>query len=388
MVGLSKLDQPQTELNSKYRGYLAKQKEAYQKGGKLEAMLEVEAEIENFEGEDSKLATHAELKRLQEIYRQQRADLTTERADKKIKMIESAEQAAKKLAETWTRENRIEDAKLALEESKRFASLADDPQLLKSLSKPPAKPTAASFAGVDPGEQMENEVGLKLCWIPAGRFSMGSPDDELGRVPDRENQVRVEFTMGFWIGKYEVTQEEYQAVMDFNPSGFKGVGKRGPVENVAWDDAMAFCSRLTMREQESGSLPKGWAYSLPTEAQWEYAGRAGSREPVSGGKLDEVAWFVENSGNTTHEVGQKVPNPWGLHDMIGNVREWCLNWYEDEAEGGTDPQGPEEGTMKPSRGGCYRNDAGPCRLASRSRSPKTGTSENLGFRVVIIETDS
>jgi len=136
---------------------------------------------------------------------------------------------------------------------------------------------------------MENGIGMKLCWIPAGKFQMGD-----------KKKVDVELTRGFWLGKYEVTQEEYEEVMGTNPAKFKKAGKRAPVEQVNWHEAMEFCGKLTGLEQNKGTLPHGWKYTLPTEARWE------------------LGWYKKRA---THEAGQKKANAWGLHDMHGNVRE-------------------------------------------------------------------
>ena len=232
---------------------------------------------------------------------------------------------------------------------------------------------------------MENALGMKLCWIPAGKFTMGSPEDEAGREADKEAQVKVELTRGFWIGQYEVTQEEYEEVMGTNPAKFKEVGKRAPVEMVNWEMAMNFCKELTEREQKQGKLPEGWAYTLPTEAQWEYACRAGEKGPYSGGKPDEVAWYEGNSGGTTHPVGEKLANPWGLHDMHGNVREWCQDWYDPSYPGGVliDPQGPATGSDRVHRGGRWGLSALDARCAERGRGRPGGTDFGIGFRVVL-----
>ena len=184
---------------------------------------------------------------------------------------------------------------------------------------------------------LPNDVNLEMIWIKPGVFTMGSPENELGRNDD-EIQHEVTLSEGYWLGKYEVTQNQYKAVMGVNPSFFKGANL--PVECVGWDDANNFCAKLTAREREAGRLPKGYEYTLPTEAQWEYACRAGTTTAFNNGKdipsadqrwnqpcpnLDEVGWCQYNSDGTTHSVGQKLPNAWGFYDMHGNVLEWCLD---------------------------------------------------------------
>ena len=160
------------------------------------------------------------------------------------------------------------------------------------------------------------ELGTEMLPIPAGGFVMGSPADERGHAADEDPSTRVMITRPFWLGKYDVTQKEWRVLMEDNPSKFRGDDR--PVEQVAWARAMEFCSRLTQRERDAGRLPEGYAYSLPTEAQGEYACRAGTTGPYAG-NLDDLAWYSGTSGDQTHPVGQKRPNAWGLYDMHGNV---------------------------------------------------------------------
>lgn len=167
-----------------------------------------------------------------------------------------------------------------------------------------------------------------FVWISPGTFVMGSPTNEPGRAPilggSSEVQHTVTLTRGFWLSDHEVTQSEYQSVMGKAPSNFKGAPDR-PVETVSWGDAMAYCQELTARERAVGRITVQQAYRLPTEAEWEYAARAGSQAPRYGA-LDSIAWFLENSGNQTHPVRQKTPNAWGLYDMYGNVSELCMDY--------------------------------------------------------------
>jgi formylglycine-generating enzyme required for sulfatase activity len=207
---------------------------------------------------------------------------------------------------------------------------------------------------------------------------MGRLESEPNRVGS-ETQVEVELTLGFWMGKYEVTQDEYVKIAGTNPAKFKEKGDDSPVEQVSYDEAVAFCEKLNERERKQGNLTEGWAYTLPTEAQWEYACGAGEKEPYSGGTLDEVGWYKDNSGGKTHKVGEKTANAWGLHDMHGNVQEWCLDWHVGKLLGGKDPTGPISGSHRVRRG-------------SPVGLPDYGVpaSRNsfLGFRVCLISTSN
>ncbi|MBO4545613.1 MAG: formylglycine-generating enzyme family protein, partial [Verrucomicrobia bacterium] len=224
-----------------------------------------------------------------------------------------------------------------------------------------------------------------------GTFMMGSPENELGRSDD-EVQHQVTLTKGYWLGKYEVTQAQYEAVTGSNPANFKGSNR--PVENVNWFDAVNFCEKLTEIEKAAGRLPEGYEYTLPTEAQWEYACRAGTAAALNSGKnlsdesecseMDEVGWYGYNSDNETHSVGQKMPNAWGLYDMHGNVWEWCLDKYEDYPTSSvTDPVGPDTGVHRVKRGGSLDLIAGSCRSAYRNSYSPEGRDFIFGFRVAL-----
>ena len=212
---------------------------------------------------------------------------------------------------------------------------------------------------------------------------MGSLPNEEGRDPG-EIQHPVTLTQGFWLSDHEVTQAEYEAVMGSNPSYFKGDLNR-PVGSVSWDDAVAYCKKLTERERVAARITAQQAYRLPTEAEWEYAARAGTTG-ARYGELDAIAWHTGNSGNQTHPVKQKAANAWGLHDMLGNVWEWCSDWYGDYPSGSvTDQMGPSSGsyTYRVLRGGSWNNNAGNARSASRDRSGPDNPNYNRGFRPVL-----
>ncbi len=224
---------------------------------------------------------------------------------------------------------------------------------------------------------LSSSVNAQLCFIPSGSFTMGSPSSEDSRSSD-EGQVEVTLSQPFWLAKTEVTQAQWEAVMGSNPSQFKGANL--PVENVSWDDAQSFVAKLNDKQ----ILPQGWKFALPTEAQWEYACRAGEKGPYSGGSLDEVGWYDGNSGSKTNEVSQKKPNAWGLHDMHGNVYEWCADWYSDTLNGGVDPTGLSSGDDRVFRGGSWYLNASYCRAAYRRGGSPGHRGNRLGFRPALV----
>lgn len=226
-------------------------------------------------------------------------------------------------------------------------------------------------------------LNLELVWIGAGAFTMGSAAEEPERNKAEGPRMLVTLTKGYWLGKTEVTQAQYEAVMGTNPSTLKTSGPDAPVDRVSWIDAMAFCRKLTEQEGTAGHLPEGYAFTLPTEAQWEYACRAGTTGSYVG-EPDAMAWHKNNSGETTHPVGTKKPNAWGFYDMSGNVLEWCLDWYGDYPGGAVaDPTGPERGYYRMARGGSWRTDARQGRSAARSGGSAGRLDYTLGFRLAL-----
>ncbi len=222
------------------------------------------------------------------------------------------------------------------------------------------------------------DLGMEIVPVAAGRFEMGRAS---GSSSDERPVTEVTISRPFWLGKTEVTQAQWEALMGSNPSYFKGANL--PVEQVSWDDAMAFCRKLTERERAAGRLPEGYIYTLPTEAQWEYACRAGTIGDYAG-NLDAMAWYGANSGSSTKPVGQKQANAWGLHDMHGNVWEWCLDWKGDYPGGSvTDPTGPGSGPGRVFRGGSWVNPADFCRSALRLGLTPDYRGHNLGFRLAL-----
>jgi formylglycine-generating enzyme required for sulfatase activity len=242
-----------------------------------------------------------------------------------------------------------------------------------------------------------------MVWIPPGTFMMGSPTNEQDRSSIEGPQMLVHTTHGFWMGKYEVTQGEYLNVMGINPSYYNGdrsgppdndqdygLDLTRPVEMVSWDDATNYCARLTAQERAAGRLPTNYVYRLPTEAEWEFACRAGTTTRFYYGddpdytNLANYAWFWDNSDLQTHSAGLLLPNAWGLYDMAGNVWEWCQDWYAPYPGGNlTDPQGPVTGTYRVWRGGGWYYIGRHLRSARRFNHLPTYTYEGLGFRVVL-----
>ncbi len=248
-----------------------------------------------------------------------------------------------------------------------------------SDSQPVAKESAAPSFGRN---FTVARSAIAMIWIAPGTFVMSNP---LGGGDDTE----VTLTRGYWLGRTEVTQAQWQAVAEkipvFEnipvPSYFKGSDR--PVERVTWDMAMAFCAQLSEDERAAGRLPPGYAYSLPTEAQWEYGCRAGTTGKYAG-EIAAMAWYDNNSGGETHPVAQKRPNPWGFYDMHGNVVEWCVDWYGGYPGGRVnDPIGPVTGVYRVRRGGAWNNSAGACRSGARNLALNWNSAFHTGFRIVL-----
>ena len=295
------------------------------------------------------------------------------------------------------------------------------------------------------------ELNLVMVKCPAGSFMMGSPEEEKTKWFSHKDEYlhSVTITKPFYIGKYEVTQSQYSALMenipqgyieaknfvestfyeklkDFcgrmnmnylkkilivwkiivkkkyysaldkkNPSRYKGTNN--PVESITYEQANDYCEKLNIKFLNI--LPKGYKFALPTEAQWEYACRAGTNTALNNWKnltsengacpnLDEVGWYIKNSGDKTHEVGQKKPNSWGIYDMHGNVWEWCKNWYgEYPKESVTDPIGAISGSYRVARGGCHGSDPYHNRSACRRNCFTNSEYCNIGFRLALVPVD-
>ncbi len=245
-----------------------------------------------------------------------------------------------------------------------------------------------------PGRGDLEVAGVKFCWCPPGTFTMGSPPDEPKRRSD-ETQVAVTLTKGFWIGKFEVTQGQWKRASGKLPGELTVAGADGddfPVYNVNYPEAEAFCRRLTEMGHESGDLPISWEIRLPTEAQWEYACRAGTKTATAFG--DNLSSSQANfRGKRAAAVGSYPANAWGLHDMHGNVYEWCRDWYHQKLPGGTDPDlssmkgrpNPDGTFSRVRRGGAWVDDGQACRSAARHRFEPARRSDHIGFRVAAVQ---
>ena len=300
----------------------------------------------------------------------QAADERARVAEQRTLQLEQEKQSLAKMAE--------EKEALAAKQQAGLNRAARERAEAEKLVEPTAERAPSSPR---PGEERDFEIapGVKMtmCWIPPGEFVMGSPAGEPGRSED-EGQHQVKLSNGFWLAKTESTQAQWRAVMGNNPSRFKGDDL--PVETVSWNDVAGpggFIEKANQADATGGDR-----FSLPTETQWEYACRAGSTGSYAG-VLDQMAWYGENAGMKTHPVGGKKANVWGLHDMHGNVSEWCAGGYVDYPRGEvTDPQGGASGSYRVGRGGSWSDGAVNCRVADRDYYGNPAyTINGVGFRV-------
>jgi len=235
-----------------------------------------------------------------------------------------------------------------------------------------------------PGSRVVVEMGLyrwALRWVPPGRFRMGSPPDEPLRDKD-EIPHEVTFERGFFMAETECTQAQWMAILTNNPSHGKAPDQ--PVNQVSWPEAKEYCRRLTLAQRDRGLIPDRWEWDLPTEAQWEYACRAGTTGAFAG-DLPSMAWIESNSEGRAHAVKTRAPNAWGLHDLHGSVWEWCRDWYGDyPSDPVVDPTGPAAGTFRTYRGGSRIYGARRARSAIRGAMTPELKGDYLGFRPVLL----
>ncbi|MCL1992464.1 MAG: formylglycine-generating enzyme family protein [Spirochaetes bacterium] len=319
--------------------------------------------------------------------------------------------------------NKLWPALAAAITSLALAACAGDAPARQAVARNAA---ARNAAARNAGEVIVSPAGIALAWIPAGTFTMGSPDDEIGRWPEEGPQRQVTISEGFWMGVYPVTQGEWVQVMGGNPSHFQGNPAAGeaqgrrPVERVSWYDALIFANRLSILEgltpaySINGSTnPDDWGtppdrqmsatwdaaqivagstgWRLPTEAQWEFAARAGTDTAFSNGTqdwtnlagLETIGWFDFNAGGMTRKVGLKQPNPWGLHDIHGNVAEWVWDWHENyPSYAQTDPAGAPSGVMRGIRSSSWSGTGQWARSSARFRDIPFLRSSDTGLRLV------
>ena len=229
---------------------------------------------------------------------------------------------------------------------------------------------------------------LVIVRIPSGTFQMGTDDalraDDHWKLcsncpvrNDVERPLHRVTLSQFWMGEFVVTKQQWQDVMGTNPSYFRNAGPETPVEQVSWNDVQAFLAKVN-------AMQVRWTVRLPTEAEWEYATRAGTTGETYG-PLDEIAWYGGNGSGTIHPVGQKRPNAFGLYDMLGNVWQWCQDWFGPYSSGSAiDPQGPATGEKRVTRGGCFYCDSIHERAARRNRDLEDHSSQSIGFRIVAV----
>ena len=285
-------------------------------------------------------------------------------------------------------------------------TLLPQPPIVTPISQPPIESVERKG---NLTFKLAEDVDLEMVWIPAGTFMMGSPKNELGRNDD-EKQHQVTLTKGFWIGKYPVTQAQYKAITGNRPSNFMNfffMLKNNPVESVSWEDAINYCEKLN--KVCISKIPEGYEFSLPTEAQWEYACRAGTNTPLNYWNvslkpdkknlftleqlaektlemnLNGIGWYDGNSDHETHPVGERKPNNWGLYDMHGNVCEWCLDWYEKDYAKDPEFLRGNKGSYsyRVLRGGSWRGNAKFCRSAFRGNLGPSYGSDDVGFRLAL-----
>jgi len=283
----------------------------------------------------------------------------------------------------------------------------NQPAAVQPVPQKPDQP-----APPQPGREWTNSIGIKLVRIEAGKFLMGTTKDQVdqgmrlfpefgrGWFDAEQPAHSVRLSKAFYLGIHEVTQGQYQAVMGDNPSHSKGSADL-PVESVSWLDAVKFCNKLSEREKRTPfyridgtevTLAGGNGYRLPTEAEWEYACRAKSTTLYPFGddadKLGEHGWFEGNSESQTHPVGQKLPNAWGLYDTLGNVWEWCADWYDERSYASSppaDPPGAPGPSLRVFRGGSSGNFPWSCRPAYRFGNVPGYRSSYVGFRVAAVQ---
>jgi formylglycine-generating enzyme required for sulfatase activity len=365
------------ELEKKYLAGLEREQAVAQRGGKMDESLALDGEKKAITsggkvpaGDDAK--TPLVLRKMHATYRaeiaklEQARDLTRTQNFKPLRDDYAEELDA--LVLRLTKDGKLKEAMTV---RKFRENLPAAPVALAAISQNQA---AGKVVSID----LPGGVVMKFCYCPPGGFMMGSPPDEMDRQRN-ENQVKVQLSKGFWLAQTECTQAQWVPVMGSNPSYFKGDDL--PVEKVSWEVVQQFITKLN----EAKILPAGWKAALPTEAQWEYACRAGTKTAYGFGKtLTAKQANVAFALKKTKAVASYAANPWGLHDMHGNLWEWCGDWLGEKLPGGTDPTGAPSGTARVDRGGAWGDRPSNCRSALRGGCYPGTDVNSLGFRVALI----
>ena len=365
------------ELNQQYLAGLERAQAAAQQAGKLDEAQALDGEKKAITAggkapvEDD-AQTPLVLKKMHATYRAEIARLEQARDLTRTKNF-------KPLRDDYVKE--LDALALRLTKDGKPTETATVRKFRENLPMAPVALAAISqnqAAGKVTSIDLPGGVVMKFCYCPPGSFMMGSPPDEPGRFL-HEDQVMVRLSKGFWLAQTECTQAQWLAVMGNNPSKFKGDDL--PVEQVSWNDAQQFITKLN----EAMSLPAGWKVALPTEAQWEYACRAGTKTAFSFGKnLTTKQANVAYTLKMTKNVASYAANPWGLHDMHGNLWEWCEDWHGEQVHGGTDPTGAPSAATRGCRGGGWGDPVRCCRAAFRSSGDPDAAAKNIGIRVALV----
>ncbi|MGD0090686.1 MAG: bifunctional serine/threonine-protein kinase/formylglycine-generating enzyme family protein [Planctomycetota bacterium] len=384
--------EPEAASRAEAAGRAGAQEEARGRGrAEARAREEAQAEAQRKAEEEAKARAEAEAEAREEAEAEAQRKAAAElRARTEAESWAAAKAEARARVEAEPR--RLAEARAKAEAEARARAAAREKALREGLGKT----DSAAFAPVEAAAQarvatyakhsglplnmvltLGREVELELVLVPPGSFKMGSPETERGRAPD-ETEHEATITTAFYMGKFPVTQEQYEAVVWKNPSLYKG--PRNPVERVSWEDANEFCRKLRAKKAKN--------VRMPTEAEWEYACRADSPARFYCGDtiehLNAMGWCFANSGSSPHPVGQKRPNAWGLFDMHGNVWQWCQDWYGQYPAGAvSNPPGAASGEYRVLRGGSWLSYPWICRAAIRLKLAPATRDFNLGFRIVV-----
>jgi formylglycine-generating enzyme required for sulfatase activity len=387
-------DKATIEALAEFKSLLDSLDKKYTAQGNLEGVIAVRKAKEYTVSPDVQIPDEAipasgPLSEILKHYIQKKTQAEQTHSSSKVALTRAYLSALDRMKEGFTKQSKIEEAMTVSVEIERVTQAEPDLVAMvrseaATTSPPDVSRTQGALlvksqkpAGPIPGQPWTSPTGIEFVYIRPGTFMMGSPVTEQGRADD-EQQHRVTLTKGYWLGKYEVAQQHWEALMGGNRS--KSKGGNLPVENVSWEDCQQFIKKLCEKEGV-----RDGTYRLPTEAEWEYACRAGTMGPYAG-DLEDMGWHGKNSGWKTHPLGQKKPNAWGLYDMHGNVWEWCADWFDAYPSAAvTDPSGPRSGSLRVLRGGGWSRPALAGRSAFRNRDKPSIYYDNLGLRLLRTE---